>query len=985
MFQRRFGRAGARPASAVVVAALAMVVATVVPAGAATYDDPAFYDETYLSGFSGPVQMEWLPDGRLLVAEQSGLVKMVDGDAVLGTPFIDIRDQVNGIRDRGLLGIAAHPDFPSQPYVYLLFTYDPPETAGQTGNAGPNGRGARVSRLIRVTADAATNHSTAVAGSEVVLMGTNSTAATVGNLGAGMNDLSQTTCTNPDGSSVRDCLPADSESHTIGSVRFGTDGFLYVGNGDASSYTQVDSRALRALDVDSMAGKIFRIDPITGQAAPGNPFHNGDPDANRSKVWIMGLRNPFRFNVDPFDGGLWIGDVGWGTWEEINHGSAGRDFGWPCYEGGSGTSVPQSGYSGLAECTAYYNSNSATAADYAWNRSGQGGAALAGTVYTGSEYPAQYQNALFFGDYAQGFIQYAPTDGAGNLLVDGSGQPIVNSLATDVGPFVDLAQGPDGFLYFIDIIAGKIQRIRIDNPIAGPQIEYEYYEGAWSALPDFDSLVPVATGITGGISVAPRLRDDDFGLRFSTCLRVPETGSYTFATTSDDGSQLFVDGGLVVDNDGLHGSTTVTGSVNLSAGIHPLIVTHFERTGGQVLEATWSGPSFSNRAIRSSDAVACDAAIAASPDPVGFGEVLLGSSATTDVVLTNSAGQAAVQVETASTSGGPFTVTSGLPVLLGPGESTTVQVSFAPSAIGPANGTLTVGHSGVNSPLTVDLSGAGADETNTPPTLTIVSPVDGQIERVGTVVSLEASAGDAVDGVPTVTWTGTLHHGADHIHPNEFNAGGLSASFTLEDHADNAWIEVCATATDSEGESVTECVDVFPALVDYTFNSDPSGLQLSYSGETFTTPFTVSAVIGADRTIVAPVNQNGFDFVSWSIGGAASQTISIGDAPTTVTATYTEAPISQPPTIVDPGGQNDRVGDTVTLQIEASDPDGGTVAYSASGLPDGLTIDPASGLISGSPTTTGRYRVDVTVTDDEGESTTIRFNWKINRPKGRNR
>ena len=968
---------------AAALVASVMVVATPDPALAATYADPSFYDETYLSGLSGPVQLEWLADGRLLVAEQTGIIKVVDNGTVSPTPFIDIRGQVNGIRDRGLLGIAAHPDFPAQPYVYLLFTYDPPETVGHTGNGGPDGKGARVSRLIRVTADAATGFSTAVAGSEVVLMGTNSTAANVGNLGAAMNDFSQTTCTNPDGTSVRDCLPADGESHTIGSVRFGTDGYLYVGNGDASSYTQVDGRALRSLDVDSMAGKIFRIDPLSGQAAPGNPFHNGDPDANRSKVWVMGLRNPFRFTIDPFDGEPWIGDVGWGTWEEIDHGAAGADFGWPCYEGGSGTSLQQPGYAGLAACTTYYGANTATAADYAWNRSGQGGAALAGVVYTGTEYGDQYRNALFFGDYAQGFIRYARTDGAGNLLTDGSGQPIVNTFATGVGPFVDIAQGPDGYLYYIDIIAGAVKRIRIDDAVAGPQVTYEYYEGSWSVLPDFDALTPAATGLVAGFDLSPRLRNDDFGFRFTTCLRVPESGEYTISTRSDDGSQLWLDGSLVVDNDGLHAAQTVTAQRTLAAGIHPMAVTFFERGGAEVLEVTWSGPGFATRSMQSSDLVACDAALETDAATLDFGDVTVGASATLAVTLTNGASQAALLADTATVDTAAFSVAGDLPVLLGAGESTVLNVTFAPDAVGTAGGTLTIQHSGTNHPTHIALSGTGAEAPNTPPSLTIVAPVEGQVERVGTVVTLTADATDAEDGVPTVTWTGILHHGDDHVHPNEFSATGTNASFTLQDHADNAWIEVCATATDSDGASVTECVNVYPELVSYTFDSAPSGLILSYNGEAFETPFTVSAVVGADRSIAAPLSQAGLDFVDWSIGGEAAQTITIGDTATTVVATY-DVPGTQPPVIIDPGGQNDRIGDTVSLLIDAYDPDGGAVTLSATGLPLGLSIDPATGLISGVPTSTGRYRVYVTAVDDEGDSTTVRFNWKINRPR-RNR
>ena len=109
----------------------------------------------------------------MYISEQRGRV-LVSRDGSSSTNlFIDISDQVNGVRDRGLLDIAIHPDFENNPYVYLLFTYDPPEVFDNVGDplAGPDQEGNRAGRLIRVTADASTNYTTAIAGSEVVLLG----------------------------------------------------------------------------------------------------------------------------------------------------------------------------------------------------------------------------------------------------------------------------------------------------------------------------------------------------------------------------------------------------------------------------------------------------------------------------------------------------------------------------------------------------------------------------------------------------------------------------------------------------------------------------------------------------------------------------------------------------------------------------------------------------------------------------------------------
>src|SRR5262249_9267502 len=185
-------------------------------------------------------------------------------------------------------------------------------------------------------------------------------------------------------------------SHSIGTLLFGRDGALYAGAGDGASFNNVDygqygatyagdqpnpcgdppapagtalhpptaeggalrSQSVRRTDGPAtLDGAIIRIDPDTGQGLPDNPFAaSSDPNARR--IVAYGLRNPFRFTQRPGTDELWIGDVGWNTWEEINRltapaGSASRNFGWPCYEG----TGPQGGYqgAGLNLCSSLYN------------------------------------------------------------------------------------------------------------------------------------------------------------------------------------------------------------------------------------------------------------------------------------------------------------------------------------------------------------------------------------------------------------------------------------------------------------------------------------------------------------------------------------------------------------------------------------------------------------------------------------------------------
>lgn len=418
-------------------------------------DDRSLKSENILDGLRFPTSVDWLTDGseRMLVAEQGGVVKLYENGALRRQPFIDISDQVNGVRDRGLLDIAVHPDFDNNPYVYLLFTYDPPEVFENTGEAGPDGTNNRAGRLIRVTADASNNYRTAVADSEVVLLGKNSTWDNFNGFTNSTFDFDELPAgILPDGSNLRDFLAADSESHTIGSVEFGPDGALYVSNGDGTSYNRVDPRTTRVLDVDNLSGKVLRINPINGRGLADNPFFNGDADANRSKVYQLGLRNPFRMTVDPENGNVYVGDVGWTSWEEINAGGPGANFGWPFYEGRSGTNARTGGYKDLPEATAFYNNNDATPALFALSHSATGiNAIVMGDIYRGEAFPERYHGDLFFGDLGQGIIRNVSFDSVG-------GVSSVETFTTVEPYVVQTMQGPDDQLYYVNQLQGTVKR-----------------------------------------------------------------------------------------------------------------------------------------------------------------------------------------------------------------------------------------------------------------------------------------------------------------------------------------------------------------------------------------------------------------------------------------------------------------------------------------------------------------------------------------------
>ncbi|MCG3127100.1 MAG: hypothetical protein CHACPFDD_01958 [Phycisphaerae bacterium] len=128
-------------------------------------------------------------------------------------------------------------------------------------------------------------------------------------------------------------------------------------------------------------------------------------------------------------------------------------------------------------------------------------------------------------------------------------------------------------------------------------VSYEYYEGLWQKLPDFNALQPAKTGVIAGFDFSPRQREERFAFRYRTYLRVPTTGVYTFYLTSDDGSRLWIGEDLVVDNDGLHGAVTRSGEAALAAGLHALTIGFFERDGGDALALEFSGPGIDRQRI----------------------------------------------------------------------------------------------------------------------------------------------------------------------------------------------------------------------------------------------------------------------------------------------------------------------------------------------------------------------------------------------------
>jgi len=433
----------------VVVAAVAW---NVVVAQDAQVPD-GFVIEPVVTGLSGATDAAFTSDGRMFITEIGGVVRVVADGELLSTPFIDMRERVNWYGDRGLVSVAVHPRFPSIPYVYLAFAFDPPELAQRSGKAGLNGGGARVSRVIRVSADASRDYLVARPDTETVLVGRNSTIEHIGD--PALRNAEAASCGLP-GAYVQDCLPADEHSHTVGRLRFGPDDVLYVASGDGADYHAMRGYHVRSLDVDSLAGKLLRINPITGDGLADNPFWDGDPRSNRSRVLNYGLRNPYSFTFHPESGVPVMGDVGWATWEMINVG-AGENFGWPCYEGGDGDNQELRTAETADVCAALYADGGAsvTPPAYAYNREGTGGAIIVGEFYDGEVFPEAYHGRLLIADYYQHWIRTVTMDADGTVTA-------VEPFASVLFP-VHVSVGADGAVYYLNIWEGTLYRIRYEG------------------------------------------------------------------------------------------------------------------------------------------------------------------------------------------------------------------------------------------------------------------------------------------------------------------------------------------------------------------------------------------------------------------------------------------------------------------------------------------------------------------------------------------
>lgn len=364
--------------------------------------------QSFGTGFVSPVEITNAGDTRLFVVQKGGLIRILNADGTVNaTPFLNLSSLVTTNSERGLLGLAFHPNYATNGYFFVNYT----NLAGNTVIARYN--------------VSATNPNIANT-SETVLM----------------------TITQP------------FSNHNGGTLKFGSDGYLYIGMGDGGSGGDPGNRAQ---NINENLGKMLRID-VNVSAAPFYASPSSNPYvgvAGNDEIWAIGLRNPWKFSFNRLNGDLWIADVGQDAIEEINKvvsplPNSGINFGWRCYEGNSTYNA-----SGCAP------SNTMRFPFVQYARFGGACSVTGGYYYSGTAYP-NFQNKYFFTDYCDNKIR----------MVDNAG--VITTTASFSGNnFVTFGEDVNGELYIAGITSGTVYKI-IDSSLS----ESDFKNNGFSIYPN---------------------------------------------------------------------------------------------------------------------------------------------------------------------------------------------------------------------------------------------------------------------------------------------------------------------------------------------------------------------------------------------------------------------------------------------------------------------------------------------------------------------
>ena len=474
------------------------------------------FDNRMVASVDSPIALAFTPDTRMLVATQSGQVRVYKSGQLLQTPALDLSGKICQSYSQGLLGVTVDPNFAANHYVYLFYTYNKLNSCPLDEPANPNNPVNRVSRFV-MTGD------TLDPASEVVLI---------------------------------DNIPSHG-SHNAGDVHFGKDGYLYVSTGDGVCDYALDSGCAgqndAARDRNVLLGKILRVtrnggipttNPFTGTDSNRcNLTGRTDPGKNCQETFASGLRQPFRFAFDPDASGtrFFINEVGQARWEEVDEGKKGADYAWNLCEGNHDN--PDRG--GSVNCAAAPY----TPPIYEYSH-GTGCSSITGGAFVPNGlWPARYDDSYLIGDYVCGKIfELKPKSGGGFARTEfasdlGKGGPIAMSF----GP-----HGSSQALYYTTYAnGGEVHRITY------AQGANRAPHAAVSASPSSGD-VPLEVGFDGSDS-----NDPDFGDEVASYLWNFGDGSPTVETTTSTADHTYTQAGTytatltVRDKSGAEDTATV--------------------------------------------------------------------------------------------------------------------------------------------------------------------------------------------------------------------------------------------------------------------------------------------------------------------------------------------------------------------------------------------------------------------------------------------
>jgi|GEM_PF-2132106 len=784
-------------------------------------------------------------DDRIFVGEKNGIIRVYKNKFDTNpTQVVNLSAEVYQEVDHGLLGLEVHPNFPATPVIFALYSH---------------AYGANGARLKRITIDPTTN------------------------LAVSQQLLYEGWCN-------------QSTSHAVGDLNFHADltnpaspiYTLYLTVGDMASpgkvdVGQTDNCGNAADNIGALRAQLFRT-------TNGNPTnYNGaltrlseaefmsNTQLTKLNVAAYGLRNPFRFTVQPNTGEIYITDVGWNNTEEIDYVPAPRNdtvvenFGWPCFEG----TPKQGGYQGAntPTCNALYAANNDTKPLWEYPHNGGQAAATGAAVYTGNLYPAQYKNGLFFADYSQSWIRFLPaTD---------NGKPNKNTsfaaAAFDTGsPVIQLESGPLGDIYYVsyNLVNNKFELWRIKSAVDPKTVA--------TATPDTSFVLPnkpVTIDATTSF-VASGTARYEWDLNADGIIDVTEnTGIQTVQFANAGEYAVTV---RVADKTNLTNTDTASVPIIVTESMPKPAITRPEST------LTWS----------TGDIIDLDGGLVVGSAPAASftWNVLISHCAKndpTDCHLHDDISRTVpVSTFVAPDHEYPSHLNAKLCATGFPGQvdgwwnsawQSRRQVSVDTSDL--ANQTFFKVLVSLT-PADIDYAAAGANGKS----LRFVS-------KNGTVFSHKINTWNTA-GTSTVwlqypsTVGGRVSNAVWMYYDNTSAADGQDLGVTFPAATQNAdRVSISAAQARQQTFKACETVPLQPRLANIVMASNPTGLQTTFGSTTAVWAAPIPSIIGSTATISAPLSQvkgsNQFDFLNWAHGGGRLQEfITPNVSEVTLTANY---------------------------------------------------------------------------------------------------